>query len=247
MDIEELLKKVKKGEMSIKEALDLLSGLPFKDVGFAKIDFHRRLRRGVPEAIYSPGKTKEQIKEIVEEMVDKEKIFITKADDAIYEELKHFPNCRYYKDCKMVIIGRKEEKKGGGNILVVCAGSSDLSIAEEAAVTAEELGNEVKRIYDVGVAGIHRLINYADEIRKASVVIAIAGMDGILPTIISNFTPAPIIAVPTSIGYGTGLNGVAALMAMLNSCSPGIVVVNIDNGFGAGVAAHLIMEKLREK
>ncbi len=247
MDIEELLKKVKKGEMSIKEALDLLSELPFKDVGFAKIDFHRRLRRGVPEAIYSPGKTKEQIKEIVKEMVNKEKIFITKADDAIYEELKYFPNCRYYKDCKMVIIGKKEEKKGGGYILVACAGSSDLSIAEEAAVTAEELGNEVKRIYDVGVAGIHRLINYADEIRKASVVIAIAGMDGILPTIISNFTPAPIIAVPTSIGYGTGLNGVAALMAMLNSCSPGIVVVNIDNGFGAGVAAHLIMEKLREK
>jgi len=146
----------------------------------------------------------------------------------------------------MIVIGKREKKSGNGYILVASAGSGDISIAEEAAVTAEELGNEVKRIYDIGVAGVHRLVAHADEISKASVIIAVAGMDGILPTLISNFTSAPVIAVPTSIGYGTGMNGLAALMAMLNSCSPGIVVVNIDNGFGAGVAAHLIMRKWSE-
>jgi len=247
MDVEELLRKVKNGSMSIEEALRILRCLPFKDIGFAKIDFHRRLRRGIPEAIYAPGKTEGQIKKIVAEMEGKEKIFITKANRKIYNTLKNTPNCRFYDECNMIVIGKRKRKRKGGYILVAAAGSSDLSIAEEAAITAEELGNEVHRIYDIGVAGVHRLIKYADEIANASVIIAIAGMDGILPTLISNFTPAPIIAVPTSIGYGTGLNGLAALMAMLNSCSPGIVVVNIDNGFGAATAAHLIMEKVRKK
>ncbi|OYT60104.1 1-(5-phosphoribosyl)-5-amino-4-imidazole-carboxylate carboxylase [Thermoplasmatales archaeon ex4484_30] len=246
MDVKEILKKVKKGEMSINEAIEILKNLPFKDIKFAKIDFHRRLRRGVPEAIYAPNKTKEQIKKIVEEMVGKEKIFITKAGKEIYEGVRGYKNCRYYEKCKMIVIGKREKKSGNGYILVASAGSGDISIAEEAAVTAEELGNEVKRIYDIGVAGVHRLVAHADEISKASVIIAVAGMDGILPTLISNFTSAPVIAVPTSIGYGTGMNGLAALMAMLNSCSPGIVVVNIDNGFGAGVAAHLIMRKWSE-
>jgi len=245
MDVKELLKKVKNGSISIEEALKILRHLPFKDIGFAKIDFHRRLRRGIPEAIYAPGKTKEQIKKIVGEMEGKEKIFITKANEEIYKEVKRVKQCRFYKECGMIVIGKKERKKRKGYIAIVAAGSSDLGVAEEAAITAEELGNKVHRIYDVGVAGIHRLLSYVEELEKASVVIAIAGMDGILPTLVSNFTPAPIIAVPTSIGYGTGINGLAALMAMLNSCSPGIVVVNIDNGFGAAIAAHLIMEKLR--
>ncbi len=247
MDVEELLKKVKEGSVSVEEAIKLLQHLPFKDIGFAKIDFHRRLRRGIPEAIYAPGKTKEQIKKIVMEMLNKEKIFITRASKEIYSELKDIKNCRYYKECQLIVIGKKEKIRKNGYILVVSAGSSDISIAEEAAITVEELGNEVKKIYDVGAAGIHRLISHMEEIGDASVVIAVAGMDGILPTLISNFTSAPIIAVPTSVGYGTGINGLAALMAMLNSCSPGIVVVNIDNGFGAGIAAHLIMEKINEK
>ena len=245
MDVEELLRKVKEGSMSIEEAMKELRHLPFKDIGFAKIDFHRRLRRGIPEVIYAPGKTKEQIRKIVEEMKGKEKIIITKANEEIYDELKDIENCRFYRACGLIVIGEKKEAKKNDYIAVVAAGSSDISVAEEAAITAEELGNEVHRIYDVGVAGVHRLLSHAEELEKASVVIAVAGMDGILPTLASNFTPAPVIAVPTSIGYGTGINGIAALMAMLNSCSPGITVVNIDNGFGAGIAAHLIMERIR--
>lgn len=246
MDIEDILKGVRDGKISIKEALEILRDLPFKDIGHTKINFHRRIRRGIPEAIYAPGKTKEQIREIVNEMLGKEKIFITKASAEIYEILKDIENCRYYKDCNMIVIGKKEERKRKGYIAIACGGTSDIAIAEESAVTLEEMGDEVRRIYDVGTAGIHRLVEYKEELMNADVIIAIAGMDGILPTLISNFTPAPIIAVPTSVGYGTGINGIAALMSMLNSCSPGIAVVNIDNGFGAGIIAHLIMEKIRK-
>ncbi len=245
MDVEELLKKVRDGEISIEEAKKLLKILPFKDIGFAKIDFHRRLRRGIPEVIYGGGKTKEQIKKIVEEMLPREKIFITKVNEEIYEELKQIKNCRYYKECGMIVIGKKNKEKRKSYIVVASAGTADLQVAEEASVTAEELGSRVKRIYDVGVAGIHRLINFSDEIENAGVVIAVAGMDGMLPTLVANFTSSPIVAVPTSIGYGTGMNGLASLMSMLNSCSPGIAVVNIDNGFGAGVFAHLMDRRIK--
>ncbi|MBC7080798.1 MAG: nickel pincer cofactor biosynthesis protein LarB [Thermoplasmatales archaeon] len=245
MEVEELLKGVKEGKISIEEAKKYLKILPFKDIGFAKIDFHRRLRRGIPEAIYAEGKTKEQIKKIVEEMLSREKIFITRANEEIYEELKGIKNCRYYKECGMIVIGKKKIEKRESYIVVASAGTADLRIAEEASVTAEELGSRVKRIYDVGVAGIHRLINFSDELENASAVIAVAGMDGMLPTLVSNFTSSPVIAVPTSIGYGTGINGLASLMGMLNSCSPGIAVVNIDNGFGAGVFAHLIDRRIK--
>jgi len=245
MEVEELLKKVKEGKISIEEAKKMLKILPFKDIGFAKIDFHRRIRREIPEVIYAEGKTKEQIKKIVEEMLPVEKIFITRADDKIYRMLKGLKNCRYYRECEMIVIGKKKKTRRKSYIVVASAGTADLKVAEEASVTAEELGSRVKRIYDVGVAGIHRIINFAEDIEKASVVVAVAGMDGILPTMISNFTSSPVIAVPTSIGYGTGTNGLSALMSMLNSCSPGIVVVNIDNGFGAGVAAHLIDRRIK--
>ena len=244
MDIEEILKKVKNNEISIEEAKKLLEDLPFRDLKFAKIDFHRKLRRGIPEIIYAPGKTKEQIKEIVMKMLGKEKILISKASREIYEELKEIKNCRYYEKCGIIAIGEKEGVKEG-YILVASGGTGDIPVAEESAVIAEELGNRVKRVYDIGVAGVHRLINYAEEIKNANVVIAVAGMDGILPTIISNFTSAPVIAVPTSIGYGTGINGLSAIMSMLNSCSPGIAVVNIDNGVGAGIFAHLINRRIK--
>lgn len=244
MDIEEILKKVKNNEISIEDAKKFMEGMPFKDLKFAKIDFHRRIRRGIPEIIYAPGKTKEQIKKIVMEMLGKEKILISKASREIYEELREIKNCRYYEKCGIIAIGKKEKHRKG-YILVASAGTGDIPVAEESAVTAEELGNRVKRVYDIGVAGVHRLINYAEEIKNANVVIAVAGMDGILPTIISNFTSAPVIAVPTSIGYGTGINGLSAIMAMLNSCSPGIAVVNIDNGIGAGIFAHLINRRMK--
>ena len=243
MDIEEILKKVRSGEMGVNDALKELRDFPFKDMGFAKIDFHRKLRRGIPEAIYAPGKTMEQITCIVREMFGKEKIFITKAPEGLYEELKDLENCRYYPECSMIVVGRKAQKTRKGACVVISGGTGDIPVAEEAAVTLEELGNEVTRVYDAGAAGIHRLMNHGDTLWDARVVVAVAGMDGILPTIVSNFTSAVVIAVPTSIGYGTGMNGVAALMAMLNSCSPGVVVVNIDNGFGAGVAAHLIVRE----
>ena len=242
MDVEEILRRVSKGEMDVEEAMRILKGLPFMDMDFAKIDFHRRLRRDMAEAIYAPGKSVEQIKRIAEEMAAHEKVFITKANEEIYEHVKHIKNARYYEKCGMIVIGERVEKKSEGYMAVISAGSSDISIAEEAAVTAEELGNEVHRIYDVGAAGFHRILPYREEIENARVVVVVAGMDGILPTLVSNFASSLTIAVPTSIGYGTGLNGVAALMAMLNSCSPGIVVVNIDNGFGAGMAAHMVMK-----
>jgi len=243
MDVEEILRKVSRGEMEVDEALRILKDLPFMDVNFAKIDFHRRLRRGMAEAIYAPGKSIEQIKIIAEEMAGREKVFITKAGKEIFEQVKHIGNARYYDKCRMIVIGERAKKEGDGYIAVITAGSSDIPVAEEAAVTAEELGNEVHRIYDVGAAGFHRILPYREEIERAGVIIVVAGMDGILPTLVSNFASSLIIAVPTSIGYGTGLNGVAALMSMLNSCSPGIVVVNIDNGFGAGMAAHLVMKR----
>ena len=243
MDVGSILRKVRDGEMSVEDALKILKDMPFMDMDFAKIDFHRRLRRDMAEAIYAPGKSIEQIKRIAEEMAGREKVFITKANEEIYRHVKHMKNSRYYEKCGMIVIGEKGEKKNDGYIAVLSAGSSDIPVAEEAAVTAEELGNEVHRIYDVGAAGIHRLIPYKEEIEEAGVVIAVAGMDGVLPTLVSNFASSIVIAVPTSIGYGTGLNGVAALMAMLNSCSPGIVVVNIDNGFGAGMAAHMVMKR----
>ncbi len=242
MDVEEILRKVSRNEMSVEEALNMLKHIPFMDMEFAKIDFHRSLRRGMPEAIYAPGKSIEQIKRIAQEMAERDKVFITRANDEIYHSIKDMKNARYYKRCGMIVIGEKTEKKGDGYMVVVSAGSSDIPVAEEAAVVAEEMGDEVHRIYDVGAAGFHRILPYREEIEKAKVVVVVAGMDGILPTLVSNFASSLVIAVPTSIGYGTGLNGVAALMAMLNSCSPGIVVVNIDNGFGAGMAAHMVMK-----
>lgn len=243
MDVEEILRKVKTGEMSTEDAVNMLRDLPFKDIGFAKIDFQRRLRRRIPEAVYAPGKTLDQIVGIVSEMKDKEKVFITKVSETIYDALKDVPNCRFYKEAGMIIIGEKTPLKDYGPVVIVTGGTSDIPIAEETAVTLEELGIRTIKIYDAGVAGIHRLLLNREKLTSAKLVIAVAGMDGILPTLVSNLTSAAVIAVPTSVGYGTGLNGVAALMSMLNSCSPGLLVVNIDNGYGAAIATYLILEE----
>jgi NCAIR mutase (PurE)-related protein len=242
MDVEEILRKVIEGEMTKEDAVNMLRDLPYKDIGFAKIDFQRRLRRGIPEAIFAPGKSLHQITTIVSEMKDKEKIFITKASEEIYEAVKDVPDSRYYKDAHMVIIGSKYECKDDRKVVIVTGGTSDVPVAEEAAVTLEELGIKPVKIYDAGVAGMHRLLSKRETLKQARIVIAVAGMDGILPTLVSNLTSAVVIAVPTSVGYGTGLNGVSALMSMLNSCSPGLLVVNIDNGYGAGIATYLMLE-----
>lgn len=236
--MEEILKKLWRHEISIEEAMKKLKHFPYMKLGDVKVDFYRGIYKKIPEAIYAEGKSIDEIRKIAKEMAKKGKVFITKVNEEIYENLE-IKNAKYYRDARIIVIG-KRKRINDGYVAIVSGGSSDKKIAEEAAVTAYELGNDVKRIYDVGAAGLHRLLDYMEEIENANVVIAVAGMDGILPTIVSNFTSSPIIALPTSIGYGTGLNGFAALMSMLNSCSPGIVVVNIDNGFGAGAAAHLI-------
>ena len=249
-EIRRILEDLHSKKISVEEGMKELRYLPFIDLGYAKIDSHRRMRTGIPEAIFAPGKSKEQIADIVRKTAGRDIIFITKADESIYEEVKNFGNVSYHKECRMIIIGKNEangEKENyRGYVAVASAGTGDIPVAEEAAVTAETLGSEVKRVYDVGAAGIHRLLDFKDVFFNADVIIATAGMDGILPGVISSLFPAPVIALPTSVGYGTGIGGLAAMLTMLNSCSPGMAVVNIDNGFGAGVFAHRINRKIKQ-
>jgi len=195
-EIKKILMDVQKGEIGIKEAMEKLRHLPFLDLGDIKIDMHRGLRKGIPEAIFAPGKTKEQILKIVRGMMGKDVLFITKTSDDVYEVVKEF-NATYHKKCNLIVIGEKKEIINDGYIVVVSAGTGDIPIAEEAAVTAEVLGNEVKRVYDIGVAGIHRLLEFKELLANANVVIATAGMDGVLPGIISSLFSPPVIALPT--------------------------------------------------
>jgi NCAIR mutase (PurE)-related protein len=239
-DIKKILQNIKNGNITVEEATQMLKDLPFSDLGEVKIDFHRSLRKGVPEAIFAQGKSVTQIRRIVEKMSGKEMAVVTKANRNIYEKLKDLDDVTYYDKCKIILIGKKKKATQKNYILVVSAGTSDIPVAEEAAVIAEIMGNKVERLYDVGVAGLHRLLNYWTLLSHARVIIATAGMDGVLPGIISGLVAAPVIALPTSIGYGTGMDGLAAILTMLNSCSPGLAVVNIDNGYGAGIFAHLI-------
>ncbi len=236
--IRKLLEDIQSGRISAEEGMKELRYLPFVDLHEIKVDSHRRMRTGIPEAIFAPGKSEEQIVKLVEKMKG-DIIFITKADERIYRAVKNFDDVTYHEKCGLIVIG-KSEKKSEGYIAVVTAGTGDIPAAEEAAATAEALGNKVERVYDVGAAGIHRLLEFKDTMSDARVIIATAGMDGVLPGIIASLFPAPVIALPTSIGYGTGTDGFAAMLTMLNSCSPGLAVVNIDNGFGAGVFAHRI-------
>jgi len=248
-EIRRILEDLYSKKISVEEGMKELRYLPFIDLGYAKIDSYRRIRTGIPEAIFAPGKSKEQIANIVRKMAGRDIIFITKADESVYEAVKNFGNASYHKEGRMIIIGKNEaddKKNSGGYVAVASAGTGDIPIAEEAAVTAEALGSKVKRVYDVGAAGIHRLLEFKDVFFDASVIIATAGMDGILPGVISSLFPAPVIALPTSVGYGTGIDGLAAMLTMLNSCSPGMAVVNIDNGFGAGVFAHKINRKIKQ-
>jgi len=238
--LQHLLENIRAGNMTIEEGLKILEDFPFLDLGDAKIDFHRELRKGFPESIFAPGKTLPQIRDIVEHMVGKNLIVITKANREIYESVKNLGKSTFFEKCNLILIGEQKKKKTTGYILVVTAGTSDIPIAEEAAVTAEILGNTVKRLYDVGIAGVHRILSYKKLLSQARVIIAAAGMEGVLPSIITGLVSTPVIALPTSIGYGTGIKGLSAILTMLNSCAPGMVVVNVDNGYGAGIFAHQI-------
>jgi len=240
--LKDVLLKVQRGELSVDEALHFLKDLPYEDLGFAKVDHHRALRRGVPEVIFCQGKTPEQVVKIAERMNARgTNIMGTRAGREVFEEVKKaIPDAVYYPDARIFAVIREPVPKNKGLIAVASAGTSDLPVAEEAAVTAELLGNRVERLYDVGVAGIHRLFMNLEVLERAQVIVVVAGMEGALASVVGGIVDKPVIAVPTSVGYGANFNGLSALLTMLNSCASGITVVNIDNGFGAGFAAHLI-------
>ncbi|MEE8449663.1 MAG: nickel pincer cofactor biosynthesis protein LarB [Thermodesulfobacteriota bacterium] len=241
--VRRFLTDLKKGKLTIDETLSKLKLLPFEDIGDAVIDHHRELRRGFPEAILAEGKSVDQIARIAKKMKQRgSNVLITRLSPQNARELKKkLPELDYHRLARIgLILGKRIEKQGKGTILVVCAGTSDLPVAEEAALTAQVLGNEVDRLTDVGVAGVHRLLAQKEKLTQARVLIVVAGMEGALPSVVGGLLARPVIAVPTSVGYGASFQGVAALLSMLNSCVPGVVVVNIDNGYGAGCAASLI-------
>lgn len=240
--IEEMLTRFKDGELSMEEIMLKLKMEPYVDLDFAKLDTHRRIRQGAAEVIYGAGKTKEQIFAIAGKLVEtgQKTVLITRMSEETFLYLKDKFNVFYEKLSGTCIIGELPKPSGHGTIAVITGGTSDMSVAEEAALTAEALGNKVERIYDVGVAGIHRLFAHLDKLMSASVVISIAGMEGALASVVGGLVSCPVIAVPTSVGYGANFGGLSALLSMLNSCASGVSVVNIDNGFGAGYQASMI-------
>lgn len=241
-ELEHILEQVKSGEKSITDALDSLKYFPYSDLGFARIDHHREVRTGYPEIIYCAGKTVQQVQEIFRVMSERENnVFGTRANEKMFKAVKSIiPETKFFREAKIISIWKKEPEIPDTMIAVITAGTSDIPVAEEAAVTAELLGNKVIRIYDAGVAGIHRLVDKLPEIRSCRVVVVIAGMEGALASVVGGLVDKPVIAVPTSVGYGANFGGVSALLAMLTSCSSGVTVVNIDNGFGAGFSASMI-------
>ena len=236
--LKQILEPLRSGNISVEDAIRKLKHLPYEDISFAKVDHHRLLRQGVPEVILAAGKTEDQVIAIAKAMYKKNKSFlISRATKRIHSRLK-IKKATYHPASGMISIGEHEKKKG--NILILTAGTSDIPVADEAAVTCSFLGSRVNTAYDVGVAGLHRLMGNKDLMREARVIIVVAGMEGALPSVVGGMTDKPVIAVPTAVGYGTSFGGITALFAMLNSCVPGIAVMNIDNGFGAGVLAHKI-------
>lgn len=241
-ELRKLLEEVKSGQVEVDKAVDHLKELPYKDIGIAKIDYHRELRNGYPEVIYCEGKDVGHIQQIVGEMLKgNNNILATRASENVYKAIKEIcPDAEYHPLARIITVKRKEVSVPDSYIAVVTGGTSDIAVAEEAAITAEMLGNRVERIYDVGVAGLHRLLGNLDRITHAKVVIAVAGMEGALASVVGGLVDKPVLAVPTSIGYGANFNGLSALLSMLNSCSSGVAVMNIDNGFGAGYMASMI-------
>lgn len=240
--LETLLQKVAQGEISPDQVLKELEGFPWDDLGVARVDHHRIWRKGFPEIVFGQGKSPDQIIKIANSILKAGgNLVITRIDREIYKKIKaKISNLSYDPQARIAYLKQEETEKGKGKILVISAGTSDIPVAEEAALTCELLGNDVERLYDVGVAGLHRLLGEMDKISQARVIIVVAGMEGALPSVVAGLVRAPIIAVPTSVGYGASFKGLAALLAMLNSCPGGVAVVNIDNGFGAATVASLI-------
>ena len=239
--LKNLLEKVKNGEIEVSDALQSLRTLPFEDLGFSKIDHHRQLRTGFPEVIFCEGKTDKQVAQISERILNAgHPLLATRATPSMYEEVKAIQSDARYNELGRTISVLQTTHQGKEGILVVSAGTSDLPVAEEAAETAYMMGSSPERLYDVGVAGLHRLISNHEKLLQARVIIVVAGMEGALPSVVGGLVDTPVIAVPTSVGYGASFGGLAALLGMLNSCASGVTVVNIDNGFGAGYSATLI-------
>ncbi len=236
------MQRVKSGELAIEEAVAQLRLLPYQDLGFAKIDHHRALRRGFPEVVLGQGKTAAQVAAIVEQLATHaDKILVTRVDpECLALVRERVPEASYQPIARAISVDRAKDAPRHPGVMVISGGTADLPVAEEAAITAELMGNEVDRAYDVGISGVHRLLDQLPRLRQAKVVVAVAGMEGALPSIVSGLIAVPVIAVPTSTGYGASFSGLAPLLAMLNTCSPGVAVVNIDNGFGAGYIAALI-------
>ena len=253
--LSELLRDVRDGRVTPEEALLRLKRLPFEDLGFARLDHHRALRRGFPEVVFGSGKTPDQVTAITERMTaEGHNVLVTRTQSAVADQLRRAlaaaqaastPDVRWHEAARCVTVVGQPPVSLEGTVAVVCAGTSDLPVAEEAAVTAEFHGASVERLYDVGVAGIHRLLESAEALRRCHVVVVAAGMEGALPSVVGGLVESPVIAVPTSIGYGASFGGLAALLAMLNSCASGVAVVNIDNGFGAGYMACSILRTRR--
>jgi len=240
--LRQLLTQVKAGSLDVAEAMEQLKLMPYEEMGFAKLDHHRFLRKGFPEVILCQGKTVEQVTKIVQHLLPSAHIILaTRASPEIFAALQRVTDQAHYHPLpRLIVVGDKPIASSEGAILVVTAGTADIAIAEEAAITAEAMGNPVERLYDVGVAGLHRLLDHKRSLFQANVIIAVAGMEGALPSVISGMVDKPVVAVPTSVGYGASFQGLAALLGMLNTCAPGVAVVNIDNGFGAGYIASLI-------
>jgi NCAIR mutase (PurE)-related protein len=239
--MKKLLQDYKKGKVSLSTVLQKLRTLPYEDLEFAKLDTHREIRKGFPETIFCQGKTIPQISQILQKLPKDQNILLTKANKNVYTQVKKLlPAAQYNGAAKTIVIKRYKPKRKKGTILVLTAGTSDIPVAEEAVVTAEFMGNKVEKVYDVGVAGVHRLFDIKEKIFHANVIIVIAGMEGALASIVGGLASKPVIAVPTSVGYGASFHGIAPLLTMLNCCAEGVTVVNIDNGFGAGYFASLI-------
>jgi|TARA_B100000809_G_scaffold261882_1_gene311668 NCAIR mutase (PurE)-related protein len=241
--LREILRRCANDGLSIDDAVGLLRDLPYQDLGFAKVDHHRAIRTGFPEVVFGEGKTPNQTATIAQAILQQSDVLlVTRASQEMYSAvLAGAPDATYDEMARTVIVDRREHREHLSGVLVLCAGTADLPVATEAAITAELMGCEVERVFDVGVAGIHRLLDQLETLQRARVVIAVAGMEGALPSVVGGLVRAPVIAVPTSIGYGASFQGLAALLAMLNSCAPGVAVVNIDNGFGAGYLAAQII------
>jgi hypothetical protein len=241
-EIQRVLDGYKNGDLSLPDAIGRFRTLPFEDLGFANVDHHRSVRQGYPEVVFGAGKTDREIFDIAQAMLGRDhNILITRTTREVYDKIRTLdPSFRFHERSGTVSLVRDEAVKGKGTVMVVSAGTSDIPVAEEALVTLEVMGNRVDHLYDVGVSGIHRLLDRTDRLAGARVLIVVAGMEGALPSVVGGLVRAPVIAVPTSVGYGASFGGVAALLGMLNSCASNVTVVNIDNGYGAGVVASLI-------